>query len=359
MPPGERHTPLTKRLARLFRLAPSPSISYQMRQLARRSRISGVSPIMSRALSARFGRGTSGFGYERGSGYEPYFATDLESSMYNQTASAYIRSTFLQNASNPIDSLTLRARYEDGFIAYLNGIEVLRDNGPTAVGSNVSIIPLDNLFDDPQGTPLADAIESDTYQAEGQVTDLGVHTVELGTLNQNLAITPNVSFNLSSVGGGSGESGPISNDTFPRHNLQTQSARSVSQAHRRRKWKTASASTPTRQSRRGVSPRSFDRVFRSKLERRLFQANAAVQAQGNSSRSSGSTRQHSYRLIFNETLGGPGRLNFPLFDNSNSRTSTRSRLKSLRPTAFRMTRVPMGARHPQRNDPGRWRIHYF
>lgn len=47
-----------------------------------------------------------------------------------------------------------------------------------------------------------------------------------------------------------------------------------------------------------------------------FQANAAVQAQGNSSRGTGSTRQHSYRLIFNQTLGGPGKLNFPLFDNS-------------------------------------------
>lgn len=158
--------------------------------------------------------GASGFGYERTAGYDAFIATDLEAQMYNQSASAYIRSSFQQDANDPIDALSLNARYDDGFIAYLNGIEVLRRNGPAVAGANTSIIPLDNLFDDPSGTALSAAIESDTYQAEAEETDLGVHTIELGTLNQNLAIAPNVVFNLTNVGGGSGQSGPISNDTF-------------------------------------------------------------------------------------------------------------------------------------------------
>ena len=159
--------------------------------------------------------GSSGFGYETGTGFESFIATDLEPQMHNSHSSLFIRSTFAQDANDPIETLTLRAQYDDGFIAYLNGVELLRANSPTASTSDLSTIPLSNLFDDADGTPLETAILSDTYQVAGDASDLGVFTVIDGGLNTNQLIVPGVTFNLASVGGGSSAvGGKPSNDTF-------------------------------------------------------------------------------------------------------------------------------------------------
>lgn len=48
-----------------------------------------------------------------------------------------------------------------------------------------------------------------------------------------------------------------------------------------------------------------------------FQYNTGVQMHGGTSRNPQRTRKHSFRLIFNPEFDGPGRLEFPLFDQSN------------------------------------------
>lgn len=159
--------------------------------------------------------GSSGFGYEQGTGFEPFIATDLSAAMYNQRTSLYLRSAFTQDANAPFESLKLRAQYDDGFIAYLNGVEVLRVNGPQADPNDANRIKLDNLFDDAKGTGLAAAVQSDTYQAEGDTSDLGVWAVIDGGLHIGQTIAPGVVFNLSNTGGGSNQvSGKPSNDTY-------------------------------------------------------------------------------------------------------------------------------------------------
>jgi hypothetical protein len=47
-----------------------------------------------------------------------------------------------------------------------------------------------------------------------------------------------------------------------------------------------------------------------------FQANVGVQMHGAASRDNVRLKKHSFRLIFNPEFDGPGRLEFPLFDNS-------------------------------------------
>lgn len=75
-------------------------------------------------------------------------------------------------------------------------------------------VPLGNLFDDSSGTSLSDAIATDTYQASGESTDLGVNTVFMGDLSVAQTIAPGVSFNFSgNGGGGSGTSGTPGNDS--------------------------------------------------------------------------------------------------------------------------------------------------
>jgi hypothetical protein len=71
-----------------------------------------------------------GVGYEKDSGYENYITLDVEDEMYSKNATCYIRIPFNLSV-DMVDSLAscaLRIRYDDGFIAYLNGSEVARKN---------------------------------------------------------------------------------------------------------------------------------------------------------------------------------------------------------------------------------------
>jgi len=70
-----------------------------------------------------------GVGYERTSGYESLIGLDLEERMYDRSATCYIRIPFTFGGEvEDLDSMILNIRYDDGFIAYLNGNEVARRN---------------------------------------------------------------------------------------------------------------------------------------------------------------------------------------------------------------------------------------
>jgi hypothetical protein len=79
---------------------------------------------------ANWTSGTSGIGYETGTGYEPYIGIDVETAMHNVNTTCYIRVPFNVDAGDigQISSLTLRMRYDDGFVVYINGVEVERVN---------------------------------------------------------------------------------------------------------------------------------------------------------------------------------------------------------------------------------------
>jgi len=80
-----------------------------------------------------------GVGYERESGYDQFIGLNLESQMYTRNASCFIRIPFSVNDSpNEFDILTLNIRYDDGFVAYLNGTEVARRNAGQMVTWNSS-----------------------------------------------------------------------------------------------------------------------------------------------------------------------------------------------------------------------------
>ena len=81
--------------------------------------------------------GLSGLGFESSGGaLEPGVNTDISGSMENQNASCYLRFEFEFNNAENINSLLLGMKYDDGFIAYLNGVEVARDRAPTVATWN-------------------------------------------------------------------------------------------------------------------------------------------------------------------------------------------------------------------------------
>ena len=87
--------------------------------------------------------GTGGVGYERSTGYEQFFSIDVQDQMYGRNATCYIRIPFDLPAESIDDltSLRLKVRYDDGFVAYLNGVEVQRAsfNGNSSWNSSASM----------------------------------------------------------------------------------------------------------------------------------------------------------------------------------------------------------------------------
>ncbi|MHC4518979.1 MAG: lamin tail domain-containing protein, partial [Planctomycetota bacterium] len=72
--------------------------------------------------------GAGGVGYERSTGYEQFFDIDVRAQMEGRNPSCYIRIPFELSADDVQNAggLVLRVRYDDGFVAYLNGHEVHR-----------------------------------------------------------------------------------------------------------------------------------------------------------------------------------------------------------------------------------------
>ena len=66
--------------------------------------------------------------------YDPLIGqgSDLESQMYNKNATAYMRFPFGVEDLTQFDTLKLRIKYDDGFVAYLNGELVATRNAPGA-----------------------------------------------------------------------------------------------------------------------------------------------------------------------------------------------------------------------------------
>ncbi len=80
--------------------------------------------------TAEGGIGLLGFGAD--------IATDVESVMRNTNASIWARVDFDIDDVNDVGGLALRMKYEDGFVAYLNGTEVASRNAPASVQWNSS-----------------------------------------------------------------------------------------------------------------------------------------------------------------------------------------------------------------------------
>lgn len=71
-------------------------------------------------------------------GYSAVIGTDIGNVMSNQNASAFIRLPFPVLDPNAIQTLNLRMKYDDGFVAYLNGQVVASRNAPASPAWNSS-----------------------------------------------------------------------------------------------------------------------------------------------------------------------------------------------------------------------------
>ncbi len=109
-------------------------------------------------------RGAGGVGYEQSTGYEPYFGIDVRTAMDGQNSSCCIRIPFDVPSGNlnAISSLVLRVRYDDGYVAYLNGVEVARGNavGEPAWNSQASTTHSDVDAVEFEEVPISESIHA-------------------------------------------------------------------------------------------------------------------------------------------------------------------------------------------------------
>jgi hypothetical protein len=73
-----------------------------------------------------------------GTSINQLLGTNVQAQMQGINSDLYTRIAFNVNDPAALDQLMLRMRYDDGFVAYLNGTEVARKNAPGAIGSTVA-----------------------------------------------------------------------------------------------------------------------------------------------------------------------------------------------------------------------------
>jgi hypothetical protein len=114
-----------------------------------------------------------GVGFERGTGYESYITLDIENQMYRSNSTCYVRIPFtFEGSLEDFTFMTLKIRYDDGFIAYINGIEVARRN----------------FFGTPTWNSNADNSHSDSEAVVFENIDISAYIDALGPDNNILAI---------------------------------------------------------------------------------------------------------------------------------------------------------------------------
>lgn len=143
--------------------------------------------------------GNTGVGYERGSGYGPLIQLDVEDDMYGANATVYIRIEFEVADPSLFDLLTLRVKYDDGFIAYLNGGWIADANPPTgtpAYNSKASTRHDDSLailYEDFDVTPYISLLRP------GENV-LAIHGLNESTTSTDMLVLPElVAVDLSEV----------------------------------------------------------------------------------------------------------------------------------------------------------------
>ncbi|MFV2068356.1 MAG: CotH kinase family protein, partial [Pirellulales bacterium] len=78
--------------------------------------------------------GPTGIGFADGTPLEDLVATNIGSDMNGVNGSAYLRFPFTVNNPGTVFSLLLKMKYDDGYVAYLNGTEIASANKPGALG---------------------------------------------------------------------------------------------------------------------------------------------------------------------------------------------------------------------------------
>ena len=112
------------------------------------------------------------------SGVQSLIRTDLLATMSNVSASAYFRIPFTVTDPSRLLSMALNMRYDDGFIAYLNGVRVAAQNAPAELPWNAAATA------DRLPTDMFTATSFDLFAARSSLT-VGTNVLAVHGLNSS------------------------------------------------------------------------------------------------------------------------------------------------------------------------------
>ena len=99
-------------------------------------------------LASAFPPTSAALGFAKYStGLNTPIATDVSVAMQGVNSSIWTRREFVSDGPAGLTEMTLRIRYNDGFVAYLNGVEIARANAPTTVAWNSAATATRSLAD--------------------------------------------------------------------------------------------------------------------------------------------------------------------------------------------------------------------
>lgn len=134
--------------------------------------------------------GATGIGYERDSGYESLLMTDVEAAMYDENETIYLRFPFTLVDPGSLTALRLRVKYDDAYVAFINGSEATRTtNAPSQLSWNAGATSghSDSSAVEFQQVNILSAISGDL-----QIGDniLAIHGMNRSTTSSDLLFIP-------------------------------------------------------------------------------------------------------------------------------------------------------------------------
>lgn len=138
--------------------------------------------------------GSAGVGFDLDTEFDPWIITDVQAEMYEQATSVYTRIPFQLSETATIESLALQMRYDDAFVAYLNGVEIVRS---ATAPQNVTLTSFTSaaiLRED------SEAVEPEAYDLSEHIgllqhgeNVLAIHGLNFIPENRDLLISPQLS----------------------------------------------------------------------------------------------------------------------------------------------------------------------
>ena len=134
--------------------------------------------------------GDTGVGYDTDGDYDSLIETDVEAAMDGINATVYVRVPFTVSNPSSFGSLTLGMKYDDGFVAYLNGAEVARRNAPNTLAWNSEAT---GNHDDAAAQVFADIdLTGDLDKLTPGANLLAIHGLNTSTTSSDMLILPQI-----------------------------------------------------------------------------------------------------------------------------------------------------------------------
>ncbi|MDD2597860.1 MAG: lamin tail domain-containing protein [Kiritimatiellae bacterium] len=123
--------------------------------------------------------------------YREIIQNDLETAMYAINSSVYMRIPFIATNISALESMTLKMKYDDGFIAYLNGTLVASRNAPTTPQYNSQATERNHDI----GAVLFEEfnISSSLPALQSGENVLAIHGLNFSPANEDFLIVPELS----------------------------------------------------------------------------------------------------------------------------------------------------------------------